>query len=400
MKPPCSDVAVNKEDTTEIAALSWILELPRDLGLREDTAAAIATERTPLPGWEGRFDRIPDWLGDPPDVVPHRRLRFRRARVGIGMPAEATNRVYGELRGMRGLQKLRYRMRLRALSWRGAKEWKTICQLTQWYLGDDIPDPSEEDFEFKEDSPLRTDLAAMLEELDLWLQTYGSVSGEVDIGSIALHDLPAEVPWFIQTRSSPDSYDLIQSGTLPIHGRLPNLQPAQGDDAAVKMASFVAAQGPEAFPLFTSTLLLFQAQGHALAGRGRQAAIDMGTAVEGVVLRVIRDAMTIRGRTETEIEATLDRRWKDLFNRDLLEILDVRLGQADACHSKWWSQHYRLRIDAVHGGSRIPQDLAMEAVVDSWELIDWIGNRLREQPDLAPMGEVLRIKQLQPSNAE
>lgn len=293
---------------------------------------------------------------------------------------------------MRSLQKLRYRMRLRARSWRGAREWKTICQLTRWYLGDEIPNPYEEDFVIKEDSPLRTDLAAMLDQLDFWLQTYGAATGQLDIGSIALHDLPAEVPWFIQIRPTPDSYDEIQSGALPIHGRLPNLRPTQGNDRAAEMASFAAAQGPEASPLLTAILMLFQAQGHVLAGRGRQAMIDMGTGVEGVVLRVIRDALTLRGQSEEEVDRALERRWKDIFNRDLLEILDVPLGQAGALHSKWWSQHYRLRIEAVHTGARIPQNLALKAVADSWELINWIGERLREQPDLVEIGEVLRRK--------
>jgi len=310
------------------------------------------------------------------------------------MPAEATERTYGELRGMRRLASLHHKLRLKVLSWRGAKEWKTVCQLTQWYLGDSIPQLPE-GVEFDESSPLRTDLAQMLEELDLWLRTYGAVAGEVDIGSIALHDIPAVVPWFLQLRSSPDSYDIVRSGTLPIHGRLPNLEAVRGSDPAARMASLVAAQGPQAYPLFSGVLMLVQAQSHALAGRGRQAAIDMGTAVEGVVLRVIREAMTIRGHSEIEIRRALERRWKDIFNRDLLEILGVPIGQGGVHHSKWWTQHYRTRVEAVHTGVWIPPNVAMTAVADSWDLIDWIGDRLRKHPDLVPIGRMLDVKRFQ-----
>lgn len=394
---PAAAADMSAEEPISVAALSWVFELPRDLGLRQDTAATIATERTQVPGWEERFDRLPDWPGSPAGVVPFRRLRFRRARVNIGMPEEATQITYGDLLSRGNLDQARRRLGLRARSWRSAREWKTVCQLTQWYLGDEIPD-LEPGTEEDESSPLRTDLAQLLAELDLWLQTYGSVAMEPDIGSISLHDLPPNVPWFLQLRTSPDAYDLLQRGTLSIHGRLPNLKPATGNDSAALMASRISAEGPDAYPLFNGVLMLFQAQSHALAGRGRQSMIDMGTAIESVVLRVIRDSMAIRGHSSAEIERVAEQRWKDLFNRDLLRVLGVPIGQGSPYHSKWWAEHYRTRIEAVHTGARIPQDVAMGAVLDSWELIDWIGDRLRQQPDLAPLGEVLKLKRNQPQD--
>jgi hypothetical protein len=388
---------MNPEQPIETAALSWILELPRDLGLPEDTAAAVATMETAVPGWEDRLDCLPDWPGHPTNAVPFRRLRFRRIRAGVGISSEAALRTYWQLAGMPRLTRLRHEALLKLEAWRGDREWKTVCQLTQWYLGDSIPDLPD-GVEVDERSPLRTDLAQMLEMLDLWLQTYGWVAEEVDIGAIALHDLPAVVPWFLQRRSSPDSYDRLLTGTLPIHGRLPDLEPAQGDDWAGYVASLVANEGPDAYPLLTPMLMLFQAQGHALAGRSRQAVIDMGTAVESVVMRVIHDAMTIRGRSKSEIEEVLERRWRDLFNRDLLDLFEVPVGQAGPQHSKWWSKHYRTRNEVVHSGARVSQDVAMSAVLDSADLIEWISERLREQPDLAPLGEALKIKRLEPDD--
>lgn len=68
--------SLSGEETTPVAALSWVLELPRDLGLRQDTTATVAVERSPLRGWDDRLDRVPDWPGTPTGVIPFSRLRF------------------------------------------------------------------------------------------------------------------------------------------------------------------------------------------------------------------------------------------------------------------------------------------------------------------------------------
>lgn len=379
---------MDSEQPTPVAALSWVLELPRDLGLRQDTTATVAVERSPLQGWGGHLNRLPDWPGNHAGVVPFSRLRFRRARVGIRAPWEATDQTYGGLVGRRGLGRIRHQLAPKPRFWRRSREWKTVCQLTRWYFGEEIPrlpDGAEED----DWSPLRTDLAHMLAELDIWLQAYGFTCGEPDIGSISLHDLPASIPWFMQIRATPTSYDELDGGTISIHGRLPNIQPAKGSDRAARMASFVAAEGAALNALYQGLLMLFQADGHALAGQGRQAVIDMGTAVEAVVTRVLCDGMTIRGRSRTEIEEVLSHSWKQIYNQDLLDLLGVPLGQGGRCHSRWWAEHYRTRNEAVHAGARIPQNAALESISDTWELIDWIGTRLRELPDLAPMGRVM-----------
>lgn len=42
----------------------------------------------------------------------------------------------------------------------------------------------------------------------------------------------------------------------------------------------------------------------------------------------------------------------------------------------------------------------MSAVLDSADLIEWISDRLREQPDLAPLGEALEVKRLGPDDEQ
>jgi hypothetical protein len=378
--------------TTEIVALSWILELPRDLGLREDSTAALANNQTSLAGWEGRHDEIPEWDGTPADAVPRYRLRFRRARVGIGMPTEATDRAFGELKRLRGLPRLLHSSGLRLLSWRGVKEWKTVCQLTRWYLDAEIPPPPSDPLDPGADSPFHTDFLEMLEHLDVWLQAYGLTSSQVDVGAISLHDLPAMIPWTLAGRRSPDAAMVSATGMLPIHHKVPDVLPAEGDARAAVAATKVMGAGPAAYPFFPPFSLLFQAQAHALAGRSRQAVIDMGTAVEALVAAVITAALGARGRTAEEIDAVLAERWRDVYNRELLKILDVPVGGGPRQHVDWWRHDYDLRVKVVHHGHRPSHSEATKAVTDSWDLADWIGERLRAQPDLVEVAEAIRVE--------
>jgi hypothetical protein len=259
---------VVEDNTVEVAALSWIVELPRDLGLEEGLGPQLMNNLTQLTGWAGRYEELPDWSEGPPNAVPIKRLRFRRAYVDIGMPTAATDVAFGYLRRLEGVEKRKYETGLRKRIKRGAKEWKTVCQMTRWYVGEEIPDPPEDPFDPAEDSAIRTGFAAMLGDLDVWLQGYGISSGQVDVGSLALHDLPALVPWVVDISASPDGPRSTRSGMLPIHSRMPNLLPAEGHLEAGRQASLLMVQGPEAFPFFLPLSLLYQSQGHSLAGRG------------------------------------------------------------------------------------------------------------------------------------
>jgi hypothetical protein len=141
------------------------------------------------------------------------------------------------------------------------------------------------------------------------------------------------------------------------------------------------ASGPEAFPFFGPISLLFQAQGQSLAGRSRQAVIDMGTAVESLVTVSIREAMRIRGRSEDAITEVFEAKWKTVYNRSLLETVGVPVGAGGAAHSKRWSDAYRVRNDIVHKGVAVGAGEARRVVDRSWDFFEWAGERLRAQED-------------------
>jgi hypothetical protein len=382
---------VSKTDAVEVAAVSWVVELPRDLGLEEGVGPQLMNNLMELPGWSGRYEELPDWSEGPPDAAPIKRLRFRRAHVDIGMPTAATDLAFGYLRRLEGPGQRAFEKGLRKRIKQGAKEWKTVCQLTRWYVGDAMPDPPADAFDPEPDSLIRTDFFEMLGDLDLWLQAYGLSSGQIDIGSLSLHDLPAKVPWIVDVSASPEGPRTVSSGMLPIHSRMPNLVAAEGNLEAGRSASLLMVQGPEAFPFFLPLSLLYQAQGHALAGRGRQAVIDMGTAVESLVGTTIKEAMRMRGSSKAEIGEVFEKQWKTVFNRVLLETLGTPIGAGGPAHSKWWAEAYKLRTKVVHAGAPVTSAQGEGAVARTRDLFEWIGERLRAQEDLAEIGEAIRF---------
>lgn len=373
----------------EIAAVSWILELPQDLGLPEDSFSAVVAAGELPEGWSEHPECVPGWSDHELTALFDRRIRFRRVQVHLGMPTASTDLAFGDLKAYTGRGRRRYHRNLKKMIKKGVYEWKTVCQLTRWYVGADIPDPPADRLDPEPDSVIRSDFYELLNDLDTWLQQYGLASGNFNVGSVSLHDLPATIPWLVEARSSPLGSQVAMSGMLPIHGKVPNLMPVHGDEDAAKSAA-VAMAKPEDLPFFLPSTLLFQAQSHALAGRSRAALIDVGTSVESMASIVIRHALEQRGRA-LEADQVLNRRWKDVFNRELLEALSVELGKGPGIHSRWWSTHYRNRNEAVHSGMRLSRDEAFQAVDDTWTLFAWIGDQMRASPDLAGLGRQLVV---------
>jgi hypothetical protein len=118
----------------------------------------------------------------------------------------------------------------------------------------------------------------------------------------------------------------------------------------------------------------------------------MGTAVESLVSTTIKEAMRIRGRSTEEIEEVFETQWKNIFNRVLLERLGIEIGGGGAAHSKWWAEAYKMRTTVVHAGAPVTSEQSERAVARTWALFEWIGERLRTQEDLVPLGEAIRLE--------
>jgi hypothetical protein len=306
------------------------------------------------------------------------------------MPTEATDRTFGYLRKLAGLARVRYRWRLWRLSKTGVKEWKTVCEMTKWYVGEEIPNPPSADAPGQFDEALQLGFDELLSDLDLWLRAYGLVSGELEVGSVALHDLPAAVPWVVEI-SNPEGNSAVASGLLHLHDRAPNLAGATGDQDAAKEAGIIMA-AEDKFPAFPALSLLFQAQSEARAGRGRQAVIDAGTAVEMLVLFVIGEVMRRSGEPEAQVEQLREEKWKNVFNRRLLEALSVPIGSSGPEHTGWWRNAYVLRVQAVHKGHRPSQTVALEVISQTWDLFEWIGDKLREREGFEDLAAAIPVE--------
>ncbi|MGE0066113.1 MAG: hypothetical protein AB7F97_07515 [Solirubrobacterales bacterium] len=379
----------NPDGPEPIASVSWILELPRDLGLREDTSAAVMLPSGAPSGWEEVVDELPGRAEWELHGMPLRRIRFRRAKVGIGMPTEATDRAFGDLQQLSGLAKLRYALRLRRLSRRGVKEWKTVCEMTKWYVGAEIPDPPGPDSSHFE-AELREGFDELLADLDLWLRAYGIKAGEFEVGSIALHDLPAAIPWLVEIRL-PGERLALGSGLLPLHARTPDLLGAFGNAEAAREAS-ITVGAPDHFPTFPALSTLFGAQLEARGGRSRQAVIDAGTAVEMMVFWLLGEVKRRRGESEAEIEQIEEQKWTKVFNRELPEALGVPIGATGAAHASWWRNAYQLRVRSVHKGYRPSQAQALRSVAETWDLFEYFGERLKAIPELEGLAAMIPVK--------
>jgi hypothetical protein len=261
--------------------------------------------------------------------------------------------------------------------------------MTKWYVGEDIPgSPGSDPDAFH--GELREGFDELLGDVDLWLRAYGMIAGEFEIGSVALHDLPAAIPWLVEIKL-PENQLGLGTGLLPLHSRTPDLVGAFGNQEAANEASVIMG-APERFPAFPALSTLFGGQLDARAGRCRPAVIDAGPAVEMMVFWLLGEVMRRRGAGESEIEKLNELRWKDVFNRELPEALGVPVGATGPIHAGWWRNAYELRVRAVHKSYRPTQPEALKVISETWDLFDWLGERLRSIPVLEDLAQQIPVK--------
>ena len=308
------------------------------------------------------------------------------------MPTEATDRAFGHLKGHRRIARLRYRLGLWRLARRGVTEWKTVALLTRWYAGSNAPALGPAPLVTDRGSPVRREFDKSLSDLQTWIQGYAFMAGRIYIGPLALQDLPGLIPWVWTLRETPTAEVITRAGMLAIHGRTPHLRPAEGNQEAATAAAVVMRTGFGQFPLQHGLSLIFQGQAHYYAGRTRQAVIDVGTAVESIVATLLRRIWTDSGIGENEAENRLARaRWTELYNRVLLDALEVPAGEGGKSHSDWWSHAYQLRTEVVHRAAEVHMEAAGLAVELSWELVDWL-RRCTERIGRSDLSSELRFE--------
>lgn len=381
-------------DPDPVVAISFILELPRDLGLPHDSYAQVLREG---PNWGWRLEDLhllPGWTGAEEGYRPLTELRFRRARVGVGMPTEATDRCFGDMRlvGASRKEQAAYRRGLEKLVKRGAKEWKTVVRVTRWSAAEEFPleQPDQDEW-------LRRQLTEGLAVLNEWLSYYGMGSGDPHAGPISLGDLPALIPFVLQVKDGPADDVGVATRLLTIHDRVPTLRAVEGSSSAAAGASALLVADPDAKVMMPGLAMLYQAQSRLVGGRRREAVVDAGTAVEMLVSAIYRTLSELRNDPPIEKRQNILKPgdFKGRFDHHLPLVLadpgtgpapDLRNARAD-----WFSKGYDVRRRAVHEGHEPTHAEATDAVMSAWAFVDAAGEQIRALSDFPEVGEPLRV---------
>ena len=372
-------------------AISWIVELPHDLGLDPDTRIELARIGE-FHGWaDGQLNALPRWEPPGDSLVPSYpviALRFRRARVGIGMPAEATDRCFRDMKdgaldraGRRKLSR-----DLDRLATRGVQAWKTVVRISKWYSVTSLPQHEEPDDWFREE--FRDGLAF----LNRWLGIYALITSSAHFSPVSFGDLPAIVRVVLEGKDSPDDAVIYSERRLALHTRLP-APIVSGNAEAAWRASRALLFEPDDNPFLDALQMLFGAQVHRASGRDRQAVLDAGTGVEMLVSAVIRAVGDIRPSFNEA--AALSSPFRGRFEHHLPLALGDGSNPADdvaGARAAWWADGYQMRNGVVHEGAVVGANEADQAVCTAWDLADVCGQLLRVSPDTATLGALLQVE--------
>ena len=369
-----------------VVALSFIIELPHDLGLEEDSRIEIL-RHGPLYGWDrDALAHLPGWDGGTEGVHPVVALRFRRAVVGIGMPTEATDRCFGDIRraAMTTRQRRAYERSLKRWVRRGMRVPKTVVRITCWRAASELEAARELD------AWLRGVFREGFSVLNQWLSTYALASARLDHGPVSLADLPPAVPLAIQGKQRPGDHEVYGERPVPIHDAVPSLLGVEGDAEAAAAASHALIMDTN--PFLEALKLLFGAQGHLASGRERQAVLDAGTGIEMLVSSILRAA----GEERPSFDPSLAVRapFRQRFEHHLPRALGDGMTLArdlNGARAAWWEHGYALRNAVVHEGAAADPSAAAKAVDSAWDLVAACGSLLRETEDTAPLGRLLQV---------
>ena len=369
-----------------IIAISWVLQLPNDLGLPRDFRAELTREGV-LHGWAGGdLLQLPRWEGVDDDAYPVIALRFRRAHVGVGMPTEATDRCFGDMQtaSLSALGRRLFEFRLNRLVAKGVREWKTVVRISRWYAAAELNGHDDLDVW------LRGEFRGGLSILNQWLATYALASASLTLGPLSPGDLPAFVPTVMEGKEQPASEVVYGHRLLRIHDTVPAFAASEGHIDAAEMASRSLATD-WGHPFLDGLQLLFGAQTHLAACHERQAILDSGTAIEMIVSDVVRGVA--RRRDNFDGDAATRAPFRSRFEHHVPLALGDGVPAPDVgdARASWWEKGYLVRNAVVHEGHAADTTEAREAVESAWNLIDALGSQLREVDDTERLGEFLRV---------
>lgn len=365
-----------------VLALTFLLELPQCLRIT-DSCIRAAEPGEPWEGWahkamefSAEFSSIP--VGSRPSYA----IRIGQARVRGRMPLDAALRTFKDWDYGINSRFLRWRQRLilRVAAIRGKWDLRTTSLVTLFVTSEQLPD----DRELFSHSWLLRMLDEVLIVLNQYLVSLAAITDEWQISSITRLDLQRHVPFSAKLDPPVPGWNDFVSG-FDAHPYLPNDRPGErpGEELS-KAIAMVQSNRSGRMPFFQFLELYQSAEHHLNSGRSGQAVIASCTATEVFVNTLFREAGQALGRSQREIDGTLNCGFSNQLKDHLPKLLDdeVNLDDEKSPAGRWWKHCYDLRNRVVHAGEKPDDQAALDAKASTGELINWIVCSLDDDPRL------------------
>jgi hypothetical protein len=381
-------------DYADVLIVTHLLELPRDLGLPNDTGLAVTEERDDcFQGWsdEGKAQLIGLPEIPTPNTSPVARFIFRRiwgperaplmaayqafdSWIAPNMPTEAID----ELRAMH-----------EQYLTNGSFGWITVVAASSFVPAQNWPTDESE-----RASAQGAELDKCLSRLNVFLLALGLARNDPSVAPVARGDLPFVCPVILETAPMPDGVRNAVSFPYQIHHINPHKHRRDPDrtvddlDDAERLALdvFRAAYFSDE-PWFLFYELMQQALGGHDEHRDRAPVVALGSAVEVLFAATIRRAALLRGEPEAAVAAILEYPLRNQVEHHLPRFVNCRvdLDDPDNPFGRWWQGGYKLRNRVVHDGYRPERNEIRAALDDAMALVEALGNSLGSDPVTAPL---------------
>jgi hypothetical protein len=378
-----------------IYAVTFLFELPFDIGLREPVGTMLFEGRGPQ--WDGwpetavrKVLQLPEQRHLEPDVGPGTRLMIRRHRVRTYPPLLPVDRAFADW--VEPLLPLHHRIlrRARLIGWRatGLRKPVTAVALSRFVGPDDVPDgPTDE--------RARRLYGLARPDLDRFLGLLGLSTGRWWLSPVTDRELPAVVGVLTEFVGPHEPVGRLRrrgrAFFMPVHDLVPNLADRElvDPEAVHRAAAIQNEHNAGALKLLPPFELLHESAAELNAGKRRVAVILATTAVEMLASELLRQGGPLCGWSEKRTTKALEAPFRNRVEHHLADLLGetVNVEHGGSVWGAWWADAYLVRNRLVHEGTTVRADEATAAWESVRRLLAHLGSRLAAIDSLRPLRE-------------
>lgn len=391
-RSPSGQSYFDPPDYVVVLLISHILELPRDLGVR-DGAALLKTEpREDILGQQpARYYhevwQMPEFQEG---TAPTTRLVFRRTNVGVQLPLQAADQCFADwARPLHSPEEWEARMRLLETTVeQGLEAPVTVVGATRFLPVERWPRGRAAQEEL-----MRAELDVVLDDLNDYIIALGLVTNDARRRPVAVGDLPFLCPVVLEGVPMAEGQRVGANFIYPIHDvtQGPHAVPEVSDEQFKHAALLSRDAFTKAMPFWPFYEFMFRCHSDAVLNRFAEATVSLGTAIEVLFATIVRVAGPMIGEEDSKTRAVLDCPLRSLVEHHLSRYCHtpVDLGSTENPFGRWWAEGYALRNRVVHEGYR-PKEAEFDTAYGAASaLIAAVKQGLKNDPRTAALGEAL-----------